>query len=415
MLWVCVAVEPGVNVANLLVISRFSDQHFLNADYTFVHHQLAHLRKHFDQVYVLAPAPRIPRPLKPWRRWSETIRLRLAKEDYAYENVRVFFARYGILESRFQSGAPLASVLADMQRIIDENDLHFDLIHAHMATHAWYGAELGRRRGVPVVTTIHDDHDGLLRLLDSPGSRAASALVACDALIRVTPTDIPEIARRIGSESNIAYIPNGFDASHVPCESVGRLRSRLDLPGDRPLLIAVARWVDRKDPLILLEALAKLRERGHRPLPTLCLLGEDRTSGRIQRARARLGLERDVCIRGRQEPDDVLRYMRAATAVVLYSRSEGNPTVMFEALGCGRPFIGSAVGGVPVVLEDPRLGAFGPPGDVDSLVRLMEQALTTRWDEDYIRAEAARYTWESVAEQIQRDVLLPTLAGRSAP
>jgi len=402
-------------MANLLVISRFSDQHFLNADYTFVHHQLAHLRKHFEEVYVLAPAPRIPRPLKPWRRWSETIRLRLAKQDYEYDNVRVFFARYGILESRLETGAPLPSVLAEMQQIIDENDLHFDLIHAHMATNAWYGTELGRRHGVPVVTTIHDDHDGLLRLLDSPQTHAASALVACDALIRVTPTDIPEIARRIGSTPNISYIPNGFEASRVPCESGEQLRSRLDLPPDRPLLIAVARWVDRKDPLILLEALSRLREKGLHPLPALCLLGEDRTGGRLLRTRDRLGLERDVFIRGRQEPDDVLRYMRAATAVVLYSHSEGNPTVMFEALGCGRPFIGSAVGGVPVVLEDPGLGAFGPPGDVDSLVRLVEQALTTSWDEGYIRSEAARYTWESVAEQIQRDVLLPTLAGRSAP
>jgi glycosyltransferase involved in cell wall biosynthesis len=398
---------------NLLVVSRFPDPDFLNCDYTFVHHQLAHLRQHFEEVYVLAPAPRIPPVLRPLRGVNQKLRLRLAKVDYAYDNVRVYFARYGLLESRPASGAPLPSVLAEMDRIIAEHELEFDLIHAHMATLTWYATELGKKHGVPVVSTIHDDDEGLARLLAGSDPRPLQALRACDALIRVTPSDVEDVERTIGREGELVYLPNGFDAARVPQASASALRESLELPRDRPLFVAVARWTERKDPLILLEALARLRDDPD-PLPALCMVGEDLMGGRLERCRSRLGLEDDVLLVGQRHPDEVLRYMRAATAVLLYSQSEGNPTVMFEALGCGRPFIGSSVGGVPAVLADAALGGFGPPGDVSRLADLMRRASRTDWDEDYIQAHAGRYTWESVAHRTHDEVLAPALErGRS--
>ena len=113
---------------------------------------------------------------------------------------------------------------------------------------------------------------------------------------------------------------------------------------------------------------------------------------------------------GQRTPQDVLRYMRASDAVVLYSHSEGNPTVMFEALGCGRPYVGSDVGGVNAVIVDDRLGLYGPPKDVGRLTELMERALRTRWDEGFILAHARQYTWDAIAARIHDEVFAPLLA-----
>jgi glycosyltransferase involved in cell wall biosynthesis len=170
----------------------------------------------------------------------------------------------------------------------------------------------------------------------------------------------------------------------------------------------VARWDYRKDPLILIDALAGF-DPAERPL--LALVGQDRMGGRIQRRIRALGLEADVRVTGEVPPRDVLRYMRAANAILLFSHSEGNPTVMFEALGCGRPYIGSDVGGVRTVIEDPRLGSYGPPRDVGSILAQMRTAVATAWDEHFIRAHAERYTWESIARRIHDEVYRPALDG----
>ena len=43
-------------------------------------------------------------------------------------------------------------------------------------------------------------------------------------------------------------------------------------------------------------------------------------------------------------------WMNACDVFVLSSLSEGNPTVMFECVGCGKPFIGTKVGGIPEII-----------------------------------------------------------------
>lgn len=82
------------------------------------------------------------------------------------------------------------------------------------------------------------------------------------------------------------------------------------------------------------------------------------------------------------------------------SLSEGNPTVMFEALGCGRPFVGTRVGGVPEVIVDDRLGILVEPGDPEALARAILQALEREWDHEYIRTYAQQFTWENIAKQV---------------
>ena len=123
-----------------------------------------------------------------------------------------------------------------------------------------------------------------------------------------------------------------------------------------------------------------------------------------------LGLEQDVQLRGQCPPERVLQFMRASDAVVLYSHSEGNPTVMFEALGCGRPYLGSDVGGVNAVIVDPGLGRYGPPKDVAFLADMMQQALREDWDAAFIREHASQYTWQEIARRINEEVFVPLLA-----
>jgi glycosyltransferase involved in cell wall biosynthesis len=389
----------------LLVVSRYSDEHFESADYVFVHHQVAELARYFDEISVVAPIPYFPAWLRPLGGVWEKLRLRMVSRDDTRGNVRVCFAPFAPWAGRVPGSDRARGVWPAVRRTIRRRDLRFDLVHSHMALQfGWHGARVGREYGVPSVLTVHDNHDGLIPVLRARRWDAIAALRENDALIRVTPNDIDEIRELSGTDRPIHYIPNGFDFEKVPTRPREEERRLLGLPAGRPIFVSVARWVERKDPLILLEALARLE-----PRPLLCMLGEDVSGGRIAARVSELGLQGDVRLLGQHPPDVVLRYMRAGDAVVLYSHSEGNPTVMFEALGCGRPYVGSRVGGVDAVIVDERLGLTGPPRDVGCLTELLRRALRSEWDEAFIAAHARQYTWANIARRIHEEVFAPLL------
>ena len=67
--------------------------------------------------------------------------------------------------------------------------------------------------------------------------------------------------------------------------------------------------------------------------------------------------------------DDLVAAYQRATIVVLPSTTEAESfgMVLIEAMSCGRPVIGSRVGGVPFVIDHGRDGLLVTPGDPAAL------------------------------------------------
>ena len=79
------------------------------------------------------------------------------------------------------------------------------------------------------------------------------------------------------------------------------------------------------------------------------------------------------------------------------SINEGVPTVLFEAMACGKPFVGTDVGGIPEIISDDRLGILMKPGDPAALAEAINKALDRDWDAEYILRYAEQFTWENIA------------------
>jgi glycosyltransferase involved in cell wall biosynthesis len=102
-------------------------------------------------------------------------------------------------------------------------------------------------------------------------------------------------------------------------------------------------------------------------------------------------------------PKNQLNYwMNACNLFVLPSLNEGNPTVMFEALGCGKPFIGTKVGGVPEIINSEEYGLLVEPANPSDLAEKIMMALDREWDADKILAYSEQYSWENIAREIMR-------------
>jgi glycosyltransferase involved in cell wall biosynthesis len=114
----------------------------------------------------------------------------------------------------------------------------------------------------------------------------------------------------------------------------------------------------------------------------------------------KLGLENYVKLAGSKPHDEIPLWMNAADLFVLPSLSEGNPTVMFEALGTGLPFIATSVGGVPEIITSGDYGLLSKPANPKDLAEKILIALDKKWNRDKILKYAQQFAWENIAKRI---------------
>jgi glycosyltransferase involved in cell wall biosynthesis len=118
---------------------------------------------------------------------------------------------------------------------------------------------------------------------------------------------------------------------------------------------------------VLLDALPALRARV--PSAHVVLLGDGEDRPALEaRARA-LGVAERVHLLGAVA--DVPAHLAAADVLAAPSRNEGMGRVLVEAMALGVPVVGSAVGGIPDVIEDGECGRLVAPGDAAALAEAL--------------------------------------------
>jgi len=136
--------------------------------------------------------------------------------------------------------------------------------------------------------------------------------------------------------------------------------------------------IPRKGVHVLIEAFARLAPQF--PTSILYLVGDtlaNETYAQQLRAQVeQLVLHSQVVFVGAVSQQELAGYMARARVLVLPSFSEGLGRVLVEAMLCGTPAIGSAVDGIPDVVQHGVNGYLTPPGDVDALAARLMDVLT---------------------------------------
>ena len=351
------------------------------------------------EVLVLVPNP------PPLPRYAEHRRLiaglpaTVDAEGFTVHHLPVPYVPRWRLPENFAVGATLGLAGRAVGGWVHRRGRAPDVVHAHMALNAAYGARASGMTASPLVTTVYgsDINDGtqpgarntVRRTATVSGLRRSSAVIGVSEALcrRVRDLGVPE--------ATVVHIPNGFDpADFHPTDKV-EARRKLGLPESGKVALYVGALVPVKGVDILLEAFRRLRSASDDTV--LYCVGDGAERGRLEAEVAADGLEGNVFFVGSRPHGEVPLWMNACDVFVLPSRNEGWPTVLSEALACGRPVVATAVGGVPEVIRHESLGRLVPPESPEPLATALRQVLDAEADPESIRSSVLDYTWDKIS------------------
>jgi len=150
--------------------------------------------------------------------------------------------------------------------------------------------------------------------------------------------------------------------------------------------VCVGRLCEQKGQVLLLRAMALLRDRGI--ACRLVLAGDGEMRSLLEDEIGRLDLRDRIRITGWIDGARVREEILAARALVLPSFAEGLPVVLMESLALARPVVTTSIAGIPELVRDGENGWLVPAGDVDALAEAMQSCLAAP-DAEILRLGAA--------------------------
>lgn len=384
----------------LYVVNGYPSKKWHN-NCTFIKSQIDELSKNFEKVYVLVQNPFFPKFLYPFKSIPFSIRSYSQTEDYKYKNIEVYFVNYFTFPENILSNFRSISLFSSIKRLISRRGINFDLIHCHFL---WPSGDVGRKLKniyhVPLILTGHG-YD----VYDLPSknnfwrNKIKLILDSSDRLITVSNKNSLFLQDLTSKQIDVVY--NGYDATLFSYKKYHSQEEKIKFKIEDNIIISVGNLKPVKNQLLLLKACKILKEKN---IDFKCIIiGEGKMFYDLKKYICENDLTRHIYLLGSRKQVEISQYLAISKVFVLPSYSEGNPTVMFEALGMGLPFIGSKVGGIPEVISSPQLGyLFEDLYNPNELSLLLRKALKKNWNNDFIVEYSKKFTWSSVSKEINK-------------
>lgn len=286
----------------------------------------------------------------------------------------------------------------------------FDLIYLHNEPNILLF--FNKRPGQRIVLHMHNDH--LSMRLFRPLYRLALARVdrvicvsdyiRCQAILH-----FPEYADRFCVVFN-ATDPEVFKPYGE--EAFCRLNGVVTFEPGKKYLLYVGRLTPIKGVHVLIEAFREIQRR--MPDARLIIAGSSFFGGA-----ARTGYERDLVELAAPVSDvivftgylshDKLRYLYSAVDMIVVPSvwQDPCPLVVLEAMASGTCLLGSAVGGIPEIVENGQTGMLVQPDDPQALADLICHTLSSPPEMQRIEASARHkivtgYGWDRLVREVEQ-------------
>jgi D-inositol-3-phosphate glycosyltransferase len=296
----------------------------------------------------------------------------------------------------------------------------YDVVHGHYWLSGQVGAVAKERWGVPFVQSMHTL--GRVKNAALPAGDAAEppvrlrgeaeVVAAADRLVANTEDEARQLTGLYDAEPRRVQVINpGVDLTVFRPGSQQDARRRLGLPPDAVVLVFAGRVQPLKAPQVVLQAAATLlrHDPGLAGRLRVAFVGGPSGTGRadpdgLSELAAALGISGIVRLEPPCPQPELAEWYRAATVVMVPSRSESFGLVAVEAQACGTPVVAAAVGGLRTAVADGVSGVLVDSWDPDSYARVVADlvarpAALARLSRG-AREHASRFGWNVTVDQL---------------
>lgn len=207
----------------------------------------------------------------------------------------------------------------------------------------------------------------------------------------VCSKDLQMLARQADADSEFLYIPNGVETERF---------APIDRPANPKIkILFIGRLIPRKGFDRVVRALPKVRELVNVPFEVE-VVGTGKYREELDVLGEQLGVSDLIRYVGMVPYDQLEKSYQYADIFVLTSLSEGMPSVILEAMGCGLPVLASNVGGNNEIVHEGENGFLITGDDIDDLAvklaRLVNDAQLRVAMGAKSRQYALEYDWKNI-------------------
>ena len=254
-----------------------------------------------------------------------------------------------------------------LENLLEKEDI--DIIHGHYLFPAGAAAvEVGNENGIKTYVTAHgSDMFEVYKKQPIMRSTLKNVLKRADVVLAVSNALRHEIiATGVSGISNKTRINlNSVDIEKFSQNGDDSFKNELGLE-DKPIVLFVGNLIKRKNVDSLLED-KKISNSNY----YLVIVGDGPLFKKLKKRVEEENI-RDVIFTGSR--NDVERIIPSCDVLVLPSFSESFGLVLIEALACGKPVIGSNVGGITEIITD-DVGLLVNPNKVSSIAGAIDTVI----------------------------------------
>ncbi len=314
----------------------------------------------------------------------------------------------------------------------ERNETRYDLIHSNFWMSGWVATELQSRLNIPAVHIFHAmgktkrKHQGSVDTSPQERIDVESQIIrSVERVIAQCPSEWSELVDDYGADpQRVVIIPSAVNTTVFRPLARSEARQRIGLARDAFVVVYVGRMLPRKDVRNVVRGVAQLIQDCANQTATygtvfppirLLLVGGETTEpdihatpelGILQRLVTELGITEQVSFVGKRQQDVLHTYYSAGNVAVTTPWYEPFGLTPLEGMACGRPVIGSAVGGITYTIADGETGFLVPPRDPQAVADRLYQLL--------VEPERCIHMGQAARVRVERDFTWGTVAKRTS-
>jgi len=131
----------------------------------------------------------------------------------------------------------------------------------------------------------------------------------------------------------------------------------------------------------------------------LDVLGDGPLRSALMKKIVEYSLHDSIRLHGSVPLEQVAKYIRESSVLVLPSYREGVPNVLLESFASGTPVIATKVGGIPEVVND-SVGLLVDAKNVEQLTQAITIAIDKTWSQEGIIDHAQQFNWQTNVQHV---------------